>query len=204
MNKIGSVIVLTAVFSIYPSGYAGGQEVSESRMVSEMSKRLAISPEEARHQLNSQHKAGKLRSEIEAGEPDTFAGMYIEHSPKFRVVVRFTGDARSALARKATDLPVEAQAADLSIRALRTMQNETYADLKAKNIESASQISERDGSIDFFVIDPVAAEAVRGNIRHGSKVRFKKATKLSKGEAAVEGGRPLGNAGSLSCTSELR
>lgn len=127
--------------------------------------------------------------------------MYVEHGPKFRVVVRFTGDAKGALARHATDLPVEAQTAPVSLLSLKAIQNETYADLKANNIDSASQISERDGSIEFFVVDPAGAEGVRNKLRHGDKIKFKKANKLGKGEAMVEGGRQLNSGGTLSCTS---
>lgn len=194
-------VAIGSLVSIVSFGVEAQTVGDDTRMVAEVSKRLGISPNQAKEHLERQHKAGRYRAEIESTESESFAGMYVEHAPKFRVVVRFTGDAADAALRHPTDLPVEAQTANSSLRSLKAIQNETYADLKANNIESSSQISERDGSIDFFVTDPVAAEAVKGKLRHGDKVRFRKATKLSKGEAAVEGGRPLNSGGSLSCTS---
>ncbi len=202
MIKLYSFLAAAGLLATTSQTAVSAQPVDRDyRMVAELAKRLGVSNDEAKDHLDLQHKAGKYRAEIEAAEPDTFAGMYVEHSPKFRVVVRFTGDARSALARHVTDLPVEGDVAELSMRSLRAIQNETYSDLKANNIESASQISERDGSVEFFVLDPAAAESVRGKLRHAGKIKFKKASRLSRGEAVVEGGRPLNNGGLLSCTS---
>ena len=177
-------------------------ESPASRMRDTYAARYGVNPVEAASRLDRQRGAGRLRAEIEAVEPDTFAGMYVEHIPRFRVVARFKGNAKAIIARFKTDIPIEVEDAADSLKELRAIQVETYADLKAIGIESASQISERDGSVVFFVEDPAAAERMRGRLRHGSKIKLGKAQSLKRGgEAAVEGGRPLNSAGYQECTT---
>ncbi|MDO8724858.1 MAG: hypothetical protein Q7J35_02170 [Candidatus Methanoperedens sp.] len=49
-----------------------------------------ISTEEAVHRLQLQMIAGELNAELSLNETGTFAGLWIEHNTKFKVVVQFT------------------------------------------------------------------------------------------------------------------
>lgn len=54
---------------------------------------------EALRRLRLQREAGELNARLEAAEAATFAGLYVEHSPGFRVVARFTRDGERTLSR---------------------------------------------------------------------------------------------------------
>ena len=195
MTSVAALVTVTG--TAFAQANPGGSRMAEAYGLAN-----GISPSEASARLDDQKKAGKLRARLEAAEPDTFAGMYVEHTPKFRVVARFKGNARAALAKLNADIPIDGEDAALSLKELRAIQDETYADLKGIGIESASQIAEKDGSVEFFVEDPSAAEAARGKLRHGKSIKFGKANKLRRGgEAAIEGGRSLSSAGAQACTT---
>lgn len=205
-NKACSGTLLFSLLTVGAADAAMAQAstAEPSRMEAAYAAKNRVAPSEARGRLQKQRKAGQLRAEIEKNEPDTFAGMYIEHSPSFRVVARFKGDSKATLAKYRTDLEVTPESADLSLRELRQAQDETYKELKDSGIESASSISEKDGTLQFFVLDPSAADDLKksGKLKHAAKVRFGRAHSLKRqGEAKVEGGRPLAQNGAQVCTS---
>jgi hypothetical protein len=49
--------------------------------------------------LALQDEIGELGAALEANEADTFAGLWIEHEPEYRVVVAFVGDAGEEVIR---------------------------------------------------------------------------------------------------------
>ncbi len=53
--------------------------------------------EEAVRRLQLQESVGKLGAELEANERDTFAGLWIEHEPEYRVVAAFTRDGEETI-----------------------------------------------------------------------------------------------------------
>lgn len=58
-----------------------------------------ITLEEAARRLELQPAIGELNAALESREASTFAGLWIEHTPRYRVVASFTHDGESALAR---------------------------------------------------------------------------------------------------------
>jgi hypothetical protein len=59
--------------------------------------RMGLSLDEVNRQFQVSDTAGILQADLITNEPDTFAGLWIEHSPKLRVVVMFTGNARKTI-----------------------------------------------------------------------------------------------------------
>lgn len=62
-----------------------------------------ISLTEAEDRLSKVAYIAALERRISIESPDTFAGLFIEHKPTFRAVVRFVGDASSQLAKYTLD-----------------------------------------------------------------------------------------------------
>ena len=58
-----------------------------------------VSLEEAKNRFTLQRLAGELNAVLSDREGRTFAGLWIEHTPQFRVVVQFTRDAQETIAR---------------------------------------------------------------------------------------------------------
>jgi hypothetical protein len=59
--------------------------------------RMGLSLDEVNRQFRISDTAGILQADLIANESDTFAGLWIEHSPKLKVVVLFTGNARKTI-----------------------------------------------------------------------------------------------------------
>ncbi|MBI5840472.1 MAG: hypothetical protein HZB19_10245 [Chloroflexi bacterium] len=51
-----------------------------------------VSVEEALRRFHIQDIARALQADVSANEAETFAGLWVEHSPEFRIVVLFAGD----------------------------------------------------------------------------------------------------------------
>ena len=68
------------------------QELATSEQAQIYASNHNISTEEALHRFQLQDIAGELDAELSMGEAETFAGLWIEHNPKFKIVVQFTRD----------------------------------------------------------------------------------------------------------------
>ena len=64
-------------------------EVSDAlrRDASAMAEELGISVDEALRRLQYQDGIGDLQAALMANEHDTFAGLWIEHQPEYRIVI---------------------------------------------------------------------------------------------------------------------
>lgn len=188
--------------AIVMSGQQVNAQDTSSRSEQAYAQRYGVNLTEARKNIDAQHRAGKLRAELESTEPETFAGMYVDHGKTLRIVAKFKGDASSIMAKHAVDFPVSTEGSSITLAELRSAQEETYRQLKGHGIESASQINERTGELEFFVNDPIAAQGLGGQLKHAKLLHFKKAKDLRPGgEASVEGGRSLASGGAQACTS---
>lgn len=94
-----SVLVLLGAFTVVN---AQGQNSSEKLALDDKDALLydaqgyasntGVSTEEALRRFQLQDIAGKLGAELGKNETETLAGLWIEHTPEFRIVVRFTRD----------------------------------------------------------------------------------------------------------------
>ena len=67
------------------------------RTVEEKAIAMNISMEEAYQQVVAENPIGTLQAELIASEPDTFAGLWIQHEPDYRVIVAFTRNGKSII-----------------------------------------------------------------------------------------------------------
>lgn len=56
-----------------------------------------VSLEEALHRIKLQPDIGSLNAKLEMAEVESFAGLWIEHEPSYKVVIQFTHDAEKML-----------------------------------------------------------------------------------------------------------
>jgi hypothetical protein len=69
-------------------------------------KRFGVSLEEAYYRLDLQEAIGKLGAELMVSEADSYAGMWIQHEPDYRVIVRFTERGEETLLPYLADSPL--------------------------------------------------------------------------------------------------
>lgn len=90
-----------------------GGETPSSPSMTQMYARdncVTLAEAERRMAIQGSNVAGNLQQRLRAGEASTFAGLWVEHQPEYRVKVAFTRDAAATLARYTRDplfVPVE-------------------------------------------------------------------------------------------------
>lgn len=80
--------------SATPSGDESGVLSSEEalrRDVQQYAEEMGVSLDEAMRRFQYMDDIGELNATLNAHEQDTFAGLWVEHQPEFRVIVLFTG-----------------------------------------------------------------------------------------------------------------
>ncbi|MBI5839475.1 MAG: hypothetical protein HZB19_05180 [Chloroflexi bacterium] len=113
-----------------------------------------VSVEEALRRFHIQDIAGDLDAELSVKEAETFAGLWIEHTPKFKVVVLFTQDGEKSIGSYLTEelvAIVDVQPAKISLVELQYAQKETLSSLWNMEIPVESEINVYENNIKIFV-----------------------------------------------------
>ena len=129
-----------------------------------------VSLEEAQNRFTLQRLAGELNAVLSDREGRTFAGLWIEHTPQFRVVVQFTRDAQETVARhiQNDDLAevLEVRTADVSLAELSEAQSAAMEAIGSANIPIEFGIDIKAGRVKVYVAerDRLDDEIERGRV----------------------------------------
>jgi hypothetical protein len=99
-----------------------------------MAQSLGISVTEAEARLQDQGAVGNLGASLEQAEEATFAGLWIQQTPEYRVVVAFTRDGQQTIRRYVAGTPLE------SVIEVRTAAV-TLAELKADQAQAHALVA---------------------------------------------------------------
>ena len=113
-----------------------------------------VSVEEAESRFAKEDYAGEVGHLIETGSPETFAGIWIEHEPVFRVVVRFVGDAKAQLAKYTQDPLFVPETAPRPYKLLVEAQNSIARQLAEHGFDFESDIDLKKSEVTLYVRNP--------------------------------------------------
>ena len=120
-------------------------------------KDFGVDVEEALCRLMLQGEIGKLGAKLEANEKDTFAGLRIQNSPNYRVIVEFTSGGEATMAPYLEEIHfasiVEVRSADVSLEHLETAQSEAMHIADSAGIRAESGIMVQDNRVELYVTD---------------------------------------------------
>jgi hypothetical protein len=140
---------------------------SETEMYAQ---RFDIPIEEAGRRLDLQEEAGKLQVELNNKEAGTFVGLWIEHSPAFKIVVQFTLDGNDTIKPYLSpDL-----AAVVEVRTA----NYSYDDLQNAQTDIGSSLRSLDIPIDSAI--DVKGNRVQIKIKYADRDKFDSAIREGK------------------------
>lgn len=128
----------------------------EAMMAASYAQTHNVSIAEAVRRLRLQPLIGALDGRLTDNEKETFAGLWIEHTPNFRVVALFTSRGNETIARY---LPaelqgmVEVRSAETSLAELVAIQENTIKIIEGLGIPAASDINVYENRVKFYVID---------------------------------------------------
>lgn len=112
-------------------------------------KHHGVSVDEASQRFRIMDSAGLLQADLAANEAETFGGLWIEHSPDFRVVVLITGDAeepiqpyltKDYMTKELADV-LDVRTANVSLGELERVHAELLSDLPALRICFDSELN---------------------------------------------------------------
>lgn len=155
----------TTIFFILMCAFAAVYAQPQSNIVIDSySQMYRVGVNEAARRLELTREAGLLGQQLERELPETFAGLYVEHQPEFRIVVQFTQDAQARLAAYTRDPTFVARTAPRSLEMLLAVQAELGEQLMSAGVEFESGLDVKKSEINVFVLDPLVAS------RHLSKL----------------------------------
>lgn len=165
-----------------------------SRAVQAYAEAYTVSVEEAQRRLTANRGVGDLGAQIEAAEGETFGGLYIEHTPVHRVVVKFTRGGEATLRRYTQDPKFVVLPTQVSLRQLTEAQQSLTSTLRTLGIDNVSRLNIETSRVELYVADPAVVQRLRtlGTLRLPDFVDINRALDLSRhGEQAqrIEGGR---------------
>ena len=138
---------------------AASVEVSDAlrRDAETMAEDLGISVDEAIRRLKLQDPIGTLGAELERLEADTFAGLWIQHEPEYRIVVAFTRNGEETIQPYVENTPlanlIEVRTAEATCEELKAVQQETHWLLDELGLSVASGINIKENQVELYVTD---------------------------------------------------
>jgi hypothetical protein len=118
--------------------------------------RFGITPEEALQRFSISDAFSGLGAELETGEPETFAGLWIQHEPTFRIAIAFTRGGEETVEKYVSEnltAYVEVRTAKYSLAELESAQNEVITSLRNMGIPFCGGIDVINNHVDLDVTD---------------------------------------------------
>lgn len=152
----------------------------------EAARRLALGPE-----------VSKLQSRLRRNESESFAGLWVEHTPEYQVVVRFTDNGNQTIRpyiRSGTlNRMVEVRTADLSEATLIKSQYRAAQLADKLGIDKDSSVDVRNNRVEFNVLDKsdLHSKLDSRGLSLPTGVSVVQVASLSKPTADIFGGKTL-------------
>lgn len=169
-------------------------------ITSSYSQRYSVTIPEAGRRLALIREASRLGMRLERERADTFAGLYVEHKPDFRIVVQFTGDAKTELATYIHDSAFISRSAPRSLELLLAVQAEVAEQLQQSGLEFESGLDLKNSEINVYVLDPaLTSRRLQRILEITGFVNIHKTTGFPQ-TTALTGGNPV-TGPTMICTS---
>jgi len=126
------------------------------QVAEEMAASWGLSVEEAYQRLRVEDPIGTLQVELAEWEADTFAGLWIENEPQYRVVVAFTRDGEKTLKPYLEDRSIPRltlRKARFTYAELEAMQAQAMRELEKLDFDVGVSISVQDNRVEVYVSD---------------------------------------------------
>ncbi|MCB9418957.1 MAG: hypothetical protein H6667_04095 [Ardenticatenaceae bacterium] len=126
---------------------------------------MGVTLEEALARLNVQNDEAisALQNQLQANEADTFAGLWLQHEPEFRVVVAFTRDGQKTIRKYVADDSelaqlIEVRQAQYTYAQLEADQQEAFRILNALDMPAAGGIMVMENRVVIDITDRAVFE----------------------------------------------
>lgn len=125
-----------------------------------------ITVEEELHRLEIQNAFAGLDTRLSIEEPETFAGLYIQNEPEFRIVVMFTHDGEKTIKPyipEGMEEYVEVRTVSVSYVELQNTQREISSFVRSIGIPTSSDIDIYTNRVKIYVVDLKSVDEAIGD-----------------------------------------
>lgn len=161
-----------------------------------------VSFDEAEYRLKLQDAIGELNAELSKEERNTFAGLWLQHTPEFRLVVQFTHDGEKIIQPYIQGKPfadiVEVRMVNTTFAELQISQNAAWIAVQKLGIPMDYDINIPKNRVELYVIDPAnfSSSLQKTNIQLPDHIEIIRVDGLSREATNIYAGLALS-----SCTS---
>lgn len=167
-----------------------------------------VSLEEALRRLKLQNEIGNLNAQLSENEKGTFAGLWIEHQPNYRVVVRLTQMVESIILpyvenSQLADI-IDLSPAETSLQELEKSQSQITQICNKLGILCDSSINIKENFVELYVTDSTYLETTlhAAQIQLPANIQVVEVSELPKEVEDIYGGVTLElNSGTPWCTA---
>jgi hypothetical protein len=152
--------------ALYARSYCVSVEEAERRMAIQLRDAVGPKTEPGRPPRPDENSIGAINAALQEKEAGTFAGLWIQHQPEYRVVVAFTRDAAGTLAKYTKDplfKPVNRPGPTLA--ELRSTQERLVKEFTSRRFAGMFAVFEDKGIVEIRLSQeagPIRAAAARG------------------------------------------
>lgn len=159
---LGSTLVLSVFFaSLFSPAPASGQDDPLLQDAEHYAATYEVELDEALLRLRLQPAIGRLNADLTESEAATFAGLWVQHEPGYRIIIQFTGRGSSRLEKllqseEYQDLYpfVEVRSARRSLRSLAAVQAASHRAARAQGVPMESSIKVQENRVELFTTRP--------------------------------------------------
>jgi hypothetical protein len=127
------------------------------RDAEQYAKDVGVTVDEAMKRLVYQDGIGELNAALQANEADTYAGLWIEHQPEFRVIVLFTRRGERTIRPYIAEVPwadlVEVRDANVTLAELETIRAQAARELDKLDYEVHHALDVKGNRVEVWVTD---------------------------------------------------
>jgi hypothetical protein len=198
-------VVLLITFTIFPFASTSFAQQGDEALMKDAqayAAAMGVSLDEAIRRLQLQDEIGSLNAALAVNEADTFAGLWIQHQPTYRVVVQFTRDGEAVIQPYIEHGPlagiVEVRIAHATLNELEAARAQAAQIAHGLSIRASSGINVFKNRAELYVLDPTEFHVAlrEAGLQLPANVKVIKVNELPKEVTDIFGGLAL-----TTCTS---
>lgn len=212
LRRVFAVLVALAILSAptYPSFAQTTEGATQTAQVDDAlamdakayATAMGVDIDEAIRRLQLQGDIGELNRELTEKEGETFAGLWIQHQPEYRVIAMFTQDGETTLQSYVQNGSlaglVETRTARTTLKELEVARSQAVQAVSNLGTRISSAVNIPNNRAELYALDPaqLKADLRKANTRLPDNVDVVKFIELSRDVADIFGGKAL-----TTCTS---
>ncbi len=164
-------IIIACIIGITTLGATHAQKVEDPLTLDESLAKDAewyadqhgVDQEEALRRLELQSEIGSLNAKLMEQEREIFAGLWVEHDPEFRIIVRFTSNGDETIQNYIEQEDVaeilDVREASVTLEQLTSAQEKAMLTLEEANIPFESGLNLFESRVEIYVTDQAQVES---------------------------------------------